>query len=64
MSAYFAIEFNIFNEFFFVLSPATVNVTRAGLFSLLQSLKAKLILDVEEVITSIFLVDDLRVDKK
>ena len=46
ISACFAIEFNIFNEFFFVLSPATVKVIKAGLFSFLQFLKAKLIGDI------------------
>ena len=41
ISACFAIAFNILRELFLVLSPATVYVIKAGLFSLLHFSKAR-----------------------
>tara|TARA_B100000212_G_scaffold301237_1_gene246931 strand:- start:1243 stop:1422 length:180 start_codon:yes stop_codon:yes gene_type:complete len=43
ISAFLEIDFKISNDCFFVLSPATVYVNRAGLFSFFAILKAALI---------------------
>ena len=41
----FEIAFNIFKELFIVLSPATIYVIKAGLFSFLHFSKARVIFD-------------------